>query len=65
MALEYHPKSQAPMSRGGGSSKGWFGKKKGQPYTSNAAEIAERYRRPSDGQPMANIELPNAYYNRK
>ena len=54
------------MSRGGGSSKGWFGKKKGgQPYTSNAAEIAERYRRPSDGQPMANIELPNAYYNRK
>ena len=67
MALEYHPKSQAPMSRNS-QGKGWFGKKKGQqPYTSNAAEIADRYRRPSAAPtaPMANIELPNAYYNRK
>ena len=60
VALEYHPKS-ANTSSG----KGWFGKKKGsqQPYTSNAAEIAERYRRPTA--PSADIELPNAYYNRK
>ena len=61
--LQYHPKGSSSSS----GKKGWFGKKKGYgnengAYNRSASEIADRYR-PRGG--SANVELPNAYYNRK
>ena len=62
--LEYHPRGGAKGGKGGG--KGWFGRKKGygdeNVYNRSASEIAERYRPRGSS---ANVELPNAYYNRK
>ena len=62
--LEYQ---RRPLGRSAkGSGKGWFGKKKSfgdeNVYNRTPAEIAERYR-PQGA--SVNVELPNAYYNRK